>query len=362
MPVSAAVAAVAIFLNGHQVMLPTAAIQRGGTVLVPVKGVFDRLGASVSWDGQEKVVTVTAQDMRLSFTIGSTEADLNGQRIALGAAPEIQDGNTLVPLRLVATALGADIAWDQQHRRVYVQAVSREPVTAVTITDLVARPYDWLGRVVLVVGEYRGWEPSPFSVATRNGAPVSRRDWVLRDATGEVYCRGDVNVETPFPLTPYSNVGNRIAVAGVVKVAKEGFPFLEPREVVELTNPEGVVCTVSTSRRAYVEGEDVRIRLRVANPFGSPVDLEAKPGPRHDLVLRDRDGAEVWRLSKVSPPEPAGGRLALGPGEAEQVEEIWSPGSAGSPPLPPGRYTVEGEWMGVLKSYPHTIAIVPRED
>ncbi|MBM3497262.1 MAG: hypothetical protein FJX74_01205 [Armatimonadetes bacterium] len=362
MPASAAIAAVAIFLNGNQVMLPTAAIQRGGTVMVPVKGVFDRLGADVQWAGREKTVTIVAQEMRLEFTVGSDEATLNGERIALGAAPEIRDGNTLVPLRLVATALGADIAWDQQHRRVYVQAVSRAPLASTTIGELVARPYDWAGRAVLIVGEYRGWEPSPFSVATRNGPPVSRRDWVLRDATSEVYVRGDVSLEAPFPLTPYSNIGNRIAVAGIAKVAEAGFSFLEPREVAEVSRPDGLVCTVSTSRRSYVEGEDVRIRLRVANPFAAAVELTPKPGPHHDLAIRDRDGREVWRLSAVSPPEPAGATCALPPGEAEQVEELWSPGSEGSPPLPPGRYTVVGEWMGALTSYPHMIAIVPRED
>lgn len=106
MPVSAAIAAVAVFLNGHQVMLPTAAIQRGGTVLVPVKGIFDRLGASISWDPQGKAVAIAAQDLRLDFTVGATDAQLNGQTISLGAPAEIQDGNALVPLRLVATALG----------------------------------------------------------------------------------------------------------------------------------------------------------------------------------------------------------------------------------------------------------------
>jgi hypothetical protein len=361
MPVSAAIAAVAVFLNGHQVMLPTAAIQRGGTVLVPVKGIFDRLGASISWDPQGKAVAIAAQDLRLDFTVGATDAQLNGQTISLGAPAEIQDGNALVPLRLVATALGADIAWDQQRRRVYVQATSRAPLAKTTIADLIERQYDWVGRMVMVVGEYRGWEPSPFSPATRSGAPVSRRDWVLRDGTGEIYCRGDVNLEAPFPLTPYSNVGDRIAVAGVAKVAKEGFAFIEPREIAELASPEGLVCTVSTSRRAYVEGESVRIRLRVANPFGSAAEMPAKPGVHHDLTIKDREGNEVWRLSKVSPPEPAPEKLELAPDESEQVEEIWSPGSAGSPPLPPGRYTIEGEWMGVLTSYPHMIAIVPRE-
>jgi len=362
MPLPAAVAAVAIFLNGQQVMLPTAAVQRGGTVLVPVKGVFDRLGAGIVWDSAAKSVTIAAQDMRLEFTIGSTEGSLNGQAISLGAAPEIADGNTLVPLRLVATALGADIAWDQQRRRVYVQAASREPLTAVTIAQLVEKPYDWMGRMVMLTGEYRGWEPSPFSPATRNGPPMSRRDWVVRDATGEIYCRGDISVDTPFPLTPYSNVGNRVVVSGIAKVAPQGFVFLEPREVAEVAGPQAVVCTVSTSRRVYVEGESVRIRIRIANPFDSPTEIEGKPGPHHDLAIRDRNGKEVWRLSQVSPPEPAPERLALPPGESEQVEEIWSPGSADTPALPPGRYTIEGEWMGALTSYPHMIAIVPRDE
>jgi len=362
MPVSAAVAAVAVFINGHQVMLPTAAIQQGDTVLVPVKGVFDRLGALISWNSQEKAVTVAAQDMRLDLVAGSSEARLNGQTIALGAAPQVRDGNTLVPLRLVATALGADTVWDQQRRRVYVLAASRAPLTKTTIAELIARPYDWMGRLVLVTGEYRGWEPSPFSQATRNGTPVSRRDWVLRDATGEAYCRGDLDVAAPFPLTPYSNVGNRVAVAGIAKVAREGFVYIEPREIAGLGQTEGLVCTVSTSRRTYAEGEDVRMRLKVGNPFSSPVTLPRQARVEHDLVIRDREGREVWRLSTASPPGPAPERMKLAPEETQQVEEVFSPGSAGSPSLPAGRYTVEGAWMGVLTSYPHMIAVIPRED
>lgn len=362
MPVPAAAAVVAVFLNGHQIMLPTAAVQDGGTVLVPVKGLFDRLGATISWDSQAKSVIIAAHDMRLHFAIDSTEAELNGQRINLGLKPQLREGNALVPLRLVTTALGADVVWDQQRRRVYVQAASRKPLARVTVGELAARPYEWLGRMVMVVGEYRGWEPSPLSATTRCGVPVSRRDWVLRDATGEIYCRGDITIASPFPLTPYSNVGKRIAVAGMAKVAKQGFVFIEPREIAQIPPPEGLVCTVSTSRRAYVEGEKVRIRLRVANPFAFPVSLSANPGPSHDVVIKDRDGRELWRLSKASPPGRAADTITLAAGEGAQVEEVWSPGSVDSPPLPPGRYTVEGEWAGVLRSYPHMIAIVPRED
>jgi hypothetical protein len=358
MPAPAVATAVAIFLNGYQVMLPTAAIQRGDTVLVPVKGVFDRLGAKIAWSAETKTVTISAPDVRLVLSVGSAEGTLNGHPLALQAPPEIREDSTLVPLRLVATALGADIAWDQRRRRVYVQTGPVGPVTATTVAALIERPYDWVGRLVLLSGEYMGWEPSPFSPSTRNGTPVSRRDWVLRDPTGEIYCRGDVQVPSPFALTPYSHIGRRLLVAGVAKLARRGFIFVEPREIVELSGTEGLVCSVTTSRRAYVIGETLRIRLTVANPFASSSTVPCEPGVSHDLVVRDRVGTEVWRLSVYSPPQRAPGPLELAPGQDLQVEELWQPG----PDVPPGRYTIEGEWGGALRSYPHMIALVPRED
>ncbi len=358
MPAPALAAAVAVFLNGYQVMLPTAAIQRGDTVLVPVKGIFDRLGAKIQWSPQQKRVSITAPGADLVLSVGSTEARLNGKALPLQAPPEIRDGSALVPLRLVATALGADIAWDQSRRRVYVQTGPVGPLTKIGVSDLIERPYDWMGHLVLLSGEYMGWDPSPFSPSTRNGTPVSRRDWVLRDATGEIYCRGDINVHSPFALTPYSHTGRRLVVAGVAKIARRGFAFIEPREIAELRGSEGLVCNVTTGRRAYVLGETVRIRLLVANPFSSPAAIEGESGAGHELVARDGEGTEVWRLSVSSPPPPMVAPLELAAGERRQVEELWTP----DPSLPAGRYTIEGEWGAALRSYPHMIAFVPRED
>ncbi len=234
---AAAAAAVAVFINGCQVLLPTAAFQRGDTVLVPVKGVFDRLGAKVAWSPESKQVLITALDLTLELTLGATEARLNGKPLLLQTAPELSEGSTMVPLRLVAEALGTDIAWDRQRRRVYVQTRPVGPLKPATIRDLMERPDDWAGRLVMLVGEYMGWQPSPFSPGTRNGVPVSQRDWVLRDATGEVYCRGDVTTTAPFALTPYSNVGRRLVVAGIAKLSRAGFIFLEPREIAEQPPP-----------------------------------------------------------------------------------------------------------------------------
>ena len=70
----AAVVAVAIFINGCQVLLPTAAFQRGDTVLVPVKGIFDRLGAHIAWTPGSREVLITAPYLRLELSVGTTDA------------------------------------------------------------------------------------------------------------------------------------------------------------------------------------------------------------------------------------------------------------------------------------------------
>ncbi len=362
MPTIVAVAAVAVFINGYQLMLPTAAIQRDGTVLVPVKGVFDRLGATIDWNAETRRVEVKGPDIEFVLTIGSTEAVVNGTPVLLATAPELIDGNTLIPLRLVATALGADIAWDQERRRVYLEVGPRGPALEATVTSIVNQPGEWVGKRVRVTGEYRGWEPSPFGQATRNGQPVSRNDWVLRDATGEIYCRGDIAVEAPFDLAPYSNKGRRIVVEGLGKLSRQGFAFVEPRSIAVVPQPDGLTCTVETGRRSYVDGEAIRMRLTIENPFTEPVTLQCEPGTMHDIVLRNREGLEVWRLSEASPPAQAPGTVELAAGEAFEIEEVWQPGAAHTPPLPPGRYAVEAEFGGVLEAYPHAIAIWSQDD
>ena len=48
----------------------------------------------------------------VQLTIGSTTAYVNGQAVTLDVAPVIEGGRTLMPLRFIAEAVGAEVAWD----------------------------------------------------------------------------------------------------------------------------------------------------------------------------------------------------------------------------------------------------------
>lgn len=83
-----------------------------GTTLVQFRPLFEQLGMEVEWDSVNRVVTGTKSDLTIVLHIGSTTATVNGQKMELLQAPQIQNGHTLVPLRFVSEATNALVAWN----------------------------------------------------------------------------------------------------------------------------------------------------------------------------------------------------------------------------------------------------------
>jgi hypothetical protein len=61
-----------------------------------------------------------AQRHHVGLQIGSRAASINNQRLALDQSPIIMRGSTLVPLRFVSEALGAQVGWNSTQRLVSV--------------------------------------------------------------------------------------------------------------------------------------------------------------------------------------------------------------------------------------------------
>jgi hypothetical protein len=109
---------VSVTLNGTPMALSPAPQTRAGRVFVPLRGIFENLGASVVYaDG-----TINAQGhgRSVSLHIGSTQATVNGQPQTLDVAPFIIGASTFVPLRFVSQALGADVNYDGANRIVAI--------------------------------------------------------------------------------------------------------------------------------------------------------------------------------------------------------------------------------------------------
>jgi hypothetical protein len=117
-PPAFAQSTVAIVVDGSQMQFNQPPIERGGRVFVPLRGVFERLGATVVYSNG--TINATGNGRNVSLTIGSNQATVNGQTQTLDEAPFLLGSSTLVPLRFIAQALGASVDWNNNSSTVTI--------------------------------------------------------------------------------------------------------------------------------------------------------------------------------------------------------------------------------------------------
>ena len=89
-----------------------------GRTLVPLRAIFEALGASVEWDQATKTVTSSMDDVTIKLTIGDNTLYRNDEGVTLDVAAQILNGRTMVPARAIAEAYGVDVQWDAATRTV----------------------------------------------------------------------------------------------------------------------------------------------------------------------------------------------------------------------------------------------------
>lgn len=98
--------------NDTTVTLDAAPLSRGGRMMLPIRFVAEAFGAAVGWNGDTATATVAAGDTVITVQIGAGQMRVNGNAVPLDTAAFIEGGRTYLPVRAVADALGAAVAWD----------------------------------------------------------------------------------------------------------------------------------------------------------------------------------------------------------------------------------------------------------
>lgn len=100
-----------------------------GRTMVPLRGIFEALGAEIEWNDETRTVTATKDGVEIVLTIGVKTATVNGQPKELDQAGVLMNGRTMVPARFIAEAMDADVIWDEDTKTVDIQ--SKQQVRAV---------------------------------------------------------------------------------------------------------------------------------------------------------------------------------------------------------------------------------------
>ncbi|MCJ8012939.1 stalk domain-containing protein [Paenibacillus sp. KQZ6P-2] len=118
---------ISIYIDGHQLQTEVEPLNLNGTVLVPMRGIFEEEGAKLSWNNVSKTVIATKGKTTLTYHIGEHTASLNGKKVAVDVPGQIVNGYTLIPLRFVSEALGSSVNWDPNTKTVQItSAISYE--------------------------------------------------------------------------------------------------------------------------------------------------------------------------------------------------------------------------------------------
>lgn len=122
-----AIAMLIVLLNGSVVPFQgVQPVKEQGRVLVPLRGVFEAMGAFVSYSQSTHTVTAVRGERRVELQVGANYAVVNGQRVALDVPAKTRTGRVLVPLRFVAQSLGAKVFWDAPENTVRINTTNAQ--------------------------------------------------------------------------------------------------------------------------------------------------------------------------------------------------------------------------------------------
>lgn len=143
-----------ITVDGNTIESDTPAQIVEGRTLVPLRAIFEAIGAEVSWNSEEKSISAAKDDTSIYMKIDDTSFRVNDDEKELDVAAAIIDGRTMVPARAVSESLGCDVSWDSETRTVIV-TTKKADVTEVTTEETIVTVTEKVTETTTAAKEYK---------------------------------------------------------------------------------------------------------------------------------------------------------------------------------------------------------------
>ncbi len=232
----AVAAAPVVILDGTQMEFEVPPVIEEGRTLVPLRAIFEGLGALVSWEAESKTITATREGLEIKLQIGQQLAYRNGVPVALDVPAKIMQGRTLVPLRFVSENLGALVDWDGVTRTVTIASAAKKEAEpqADIVSNLPWEQGKYSGEVVDNKPHGQGIltlpDGSMYTGAFVDGKMQGTGTWTKPDGkevTGEITV--DKSIVQDVNVKPSISIGidpGRIAMEKAIREKHEANPWL----------------------------------------------------------------------------------------------------------------------------------------
>ncbi|MBE7060071.1 MAG: trypsin-like serine protease [Ruminococcaceae bacterium] len=113
---------ISVYINQNKLDFDVSPQLISDRTFVPMRKIFESLGATVTWDDDTKTVTGKKGDITINLTIDSKTMFKNGNPKLLDVAPTLVESRTLVPVRAIAESFDCEVTWDNNTQSVYIKA------------------------------------------------------------------------------------------------------------------------------------------------------------------------------------------------------------------------------------------------
>lgn len=118
---------ITVLIDGAKVSSKQAPIMIQGRVMLPMRAIFESLGASVKWNQRTQTVTANRDGTTIVLQINNKTATINGQTVSLDVPAKNVKGNTMIPVRFASEALGEKIGWNSRTKTVTITTSKPAP-------------------------------------------------------------------------------------------------------------------------------------------------------------------------------------------------------------------------------------------
>ncbi len=221
---------ITVTLNGNPLSLAQPPVIVEGRTLVPFRGIFEALGAEVSWDSVSKTVTGTTDGKNVVLTIGSSEAYVNGESKSLDVPPQIINDYTMVPVRFVSESLGANVQWDSDTRTVRILFNNNLTVVYVDVGQGDCQLIMCDGKTMLIDGGTADKSRTVVAVLKKHG--IEHIDYLVATHAHADHCGGLAgalnNVSVGAVLAPRTGSEAQAYENFVAGAAAQGLEIINP--------------------------------------------------------------------------------------------------------------------------------------
>lgn len=119
------------YLDGKQLHFNVSPILKDGVTYVPMRSIFEALGATIKWDNHAKSVSAVKGDINIFYLVKEGRVIVNAKENEHVLKGINFQNNTLVPLRFISEVLGSSVTWDEGAKSIYITSpVAEEKLIA----------------------------------------------------------------------------------------------------------------------------------------------------------------------------------------------------------------------------------------